>query len=59
MWNKEVVEDSTILNDIEFMTNGRIKLSPNLKLTDSRDIKTNSSANANMNTNGNKKKNRR
>ncbi len=59
MWNKEVVEDSTILNDIEFITNGRIKLSPNLKLTDSRDIKTNSSVNANMNTNGNKKKNRR
>ena len=41
MWNKEVVDDITIVNDIDRFTEGRILLDPRMRFTDSRDIKHN------------------
>ena len=41
MWNKEVVDDITIVNDIERFTEGRILLDSRTRFTDSRDIKHN------------------
>ena len=41
MWNKEVVDDVTIVNDIDRFTEGKILLDPRTRFTDSRDIKHN------------------
>jgi len=41
MWNKELIDDITIVNDIERFTEGRITLPPDWKFTDTRDIKNN------------------
>lgn len=41
MWNKEVVDDYTIINDIERFSEGRIILDSRMRFTDSRDIKHN------------------
>ena len=41
MWNKDVVDDYTIVKDIEEITNGSIVLDKNFKFTDTREIKHN------------------
>jgi len=40
MWNKEVVDDITIVNDIEKFSNGKITLDSRMKFSENREVKT-------------------
>jgi len=53
MWNKEIVNDDVIFEDIKTLSGGKITLSRNFRLTDSKEIMNRNKKNTGVSTNNN------